>query len=176
MAVVSDVEIRLRADIARLQQDMNQARRSVDGAMSGITQAAQRARNALLGIAAGIGVGQIANMVDEYAKFTAQLKLASQSQREYAAGYADVKRIAAQSTQGLQETGVLYARIANGTRELGIAQKQVAAITETVNLSLLVSGATASEAASAQLQLSQAFASGTLLRQSTYLSCASDNS
>jgi tape measure domain-containing protein len=162
MAVVSDVEIRLRADIARLQQDMNQARRSVDGAMSGITQAAQRARNALLGIAAGIGVGQIANMVDEYAKFTAQLKLASQSQREYAAGYADVKRIAAQSTQGLQETGVLYARIANGTRELGIAQKQVAAITETVNLSLLVSGATASEAASAQLQLSQAFASGTL--------------
>jgi tape measure domain-containing protein len=115
-----------------------------------------------MGIAAGIGVGQIANMVDEYAKFTAQLKLASQSQREYAAGYADVKRIAAQSTQGLQETGVLYARIANGTKELGIAQKQVAAITETVNLSLLVSGATASEAASAQLQLSQAFASGTL--------------
>jgi len=130
--------------------------------MSSVTQAAQRARNALMGIAAGIGVGQIANMVDEYAKFTAQLKLASQSQREYAAGYAEVKRIAAQSTQGLQETGVLYARIANGTRELGIAQKQVAAITETVNLSLLVSGATASESASAQLQLSQAFASGTL--------------
>lgn len=162
MAVVSDIEIRLRADIARLQQDMNGARRTVDNAMGDIRSAANAAKTALAGIAAGIGFGQIARLTDEYAKFTAQLRLASVSQREYAAAYADVKRIASQSTQGLGETGVLYARIANGTRELGVAQKQVAAITETVNLSLLVSGATANEAASAQLQLSQAFASGTL--------------
>jgi tape measure domain-containing protein len=162
MAVVSDIEIRLRADIARLQTDMNAARRSVDGAMGGITQAAAGARNALMSIAGGLGAGALASMVDQYVKFTSQLKLATQSQREYNAAYADVKRIAAGSTQSLQETGVLYARIANGTRELGVSQKQVAAITETVNLALLVSGATANEAASAQLQLSQAFASGTL--------------
>lgn len=162
MAVISDIEIRLRADIARLQQDMNAARRSVDGAMGGITQAAQQARNALGGIAAGIGLSQLAGLVDQYVKFTSQLKLATQSQREYNTAYADVKRIAAGSTQGLQETGILYARIANGTRELGVSQKQLSDVVETVNLSLLVSGATASEAASAQLQLSQAFASGTL--------------
>lgn len=162
MAVVSDIEIRLRADIARLQQDMNAARRSVDGAMGGITQAAQQARNALGGIAAGLGAGALASMVDQYVKFTSQLKLATQSQREYNTAYADVKRIAAGSTQGLQETGVLYARVANGVRELGVSQKQLGNIVEVVNLSLLVSGATASEAASAQLQLSQAFASGTL--------------
>lgn len=162
MAVISDIEIRLRADIARLQQDMNAARRSVDGAMNNITQAANRARAALGGIVAGIGVSQIAGMVDQYVKFTSQLRLATESQREYNAAYADVKRIAAQSTQGLGETGTLYARIANGVRELGVSQRQLSEITEVVNLSLLVSGATASEAASAQLQLSQAFASGTL--------------
>lgn len=162
MAIVSDVEIRLRADIARLQQDMNAARRSVDTAMGGITQAAQGARNALASIVAGLGARELAGMVDQYVKFTSQLKLATQSQREYNAAYADVKRIASVSAQGLQETGVLYARIANGVRELGVSQKQMANITETVNLSLLVSGATANEAASAQLQLSQAFASGTL--------------
>ena len=160
--IVGEMEIRLRADIARLQRDMDSARQVVGNATAGMERAANAAKGALAGIAAGFGAHQFAGMIDEYQKFTAQLKLATQSQREYAIAYADVKRISTQSTQGLQETGVLYARIANGTRELGVAQKQVAAITETVNLSLLVSGATASEAASAQLQLSQAFASGTL--------------
>jgi len=160
--IIGDMEIRLRADIARLQRDMDSARQVVGNATAGMERAATAAKAALAGIAAGFGVQQFAGMVDEYVKFTSQLKLATQSQREYNAAYADVKRISSQATQGLQETGVLYARISNGVRELGVSQKQVAAITETVNLSLLVSGATASEAASAQLQLSQAFASGTL--------------
>ena len=160
--IVGDMEIRLRADIARLQRDMDDARRVVGNATAGMERAAQAAKAAFSGMLSALGGRELISMTDEYAKFTAQLKLATQSQREYAAAYADVKRIATQSTQGLGETGVLYARIANGTRELGVAQKQVAAITETVNLSLMVSGATASEAASAQLQLSQAFASGTL--------------
>ncbi|QOY96327.1 tape measure protein [Massilia sp. UMI-21] len=160
--IVGDMEIRLRADIARLQRDMNDARRVVTAATAGMERAARAAKSALGGIASALGGRELIQMTDEYTKFTAQLKLATQSQREYAAAYADVKRISTQSTQGLGETGVLYARIANGTRELGVAQKQVAAITETVNLALMVSGATASESASAQLQLSQAFASGTL--------------
>lgn len=160
--IIGDMEIRLRADIARLQRDMDSARQVVGNATAGMERAANAAKGAIASIAAGLGAQELGRMVDEYAKFTAQLKLASSSQREYAAAYADVKRISTVAAQGLQETGVLYARIANGTRELGVAQKQVAAITETVNLSLLVSGATASEAASAQMQLSQAFASGTL--------------
>jgi len=160
--IVGNLEIRLMADIARLQRDMTAARQSVSNATAGMERAANAAKAAIASIAAGVGVQQLASMVDQYVKFTSQLKLATQSQREYNTAYADVKRIAAGSTQGLQETGVLYARIANGTRELGVSQKQLSNIVETVNLSLLVSGATASEAASAQLQLSQAFASGTL--------------
>ena len=108
------------------------------------------------------GLAGIVSMSDEYKKYTSQLKLATVSQNEYNAAYADVKRIANNSQQSLAGTGTLYARIANGTRELGTTQKQVAEITETVNLALMVSGATATESASAQLQLSQAFASGTL--------------
>lgn len=141
---------------------MDAARRTVSDATTGMSRAADAAKAALAGIGAGIGLAQIIQMSDAYAKFTAQLRLASTSAREYAAAYGDVKRIATTSQQGLQETGVLYARIANGTRELGTSQKQVAAITETVNMALKVSGATTQESASAQLQLSQAFASGTL--------------
>jgi tape measure domain-containing protein len=160
--IIGDMEIRLRADIARLQRDMDSARQVVGNATAGMERAANAAKGAIASIAGALGVQQLGRMVDEYAKFTSQLKLATTSQREYAAAYADVKRIATQSTQGLMETGILYARIANGTRELGVEQKKVSQIVETVNLALVVSGAAASESASAQLQLSQAFASGTL--------------
>jgi tape measure domain-containing protein len=160
--IAGSIEIELFARIARLQSDMNQARQVVTRSTDGMERAANAAKAALAGIGAGIGLSQLVQMSDAYAKFTAQLRLASQSQREYAAAYGDVKRIANAAQQDLGATGMLYARIANGTRELGTTQKQVAAITETVNLALKVSGATATESASAQLQLSQAFASGTL--------------
>ncbi len=144
----------------------SESNREIDTVTRNMNNLASTVQNAMRNLAGAVGVGAgisgIIQMSDEYAKFTAQLKLASLSQREYLASYADVKRIANAANQGLLETGILYARIANGTRELGVAQKQVARITETVNLSLLVSGASATEAASAQLQLSQAFASGTL--------------
>ena len=160
--IVGDMEIRLRADIARLQADMTQARRIVTETQDKINAAANAMKTALAGIGIGAGLAEVIKMADEYAKFTAQLRLASTSAADYAASYDAVKRIAKTSQQDLASTGVLYARIANGTRELGTTQKQVAAITETVNLALRVSGATATESASAQLQLSQAFASGTL--------------
>jgi tape measure domain-containing protein len=160
--IIGDMEIRLRADIARLQRDMDAARQVVGNATAGMERAANAAKAAFAGIAAALGGQQLIAMADQYTKFTAQLKLATESQREYAAAYADVKRIATTAQAELGATGVLYARIANGTRELGVTQKEVAKITETVNLALKVSGATFEESHSAMLQLSQAFASGTL--------------
>jgi tape measure domain-containing protein len=160
--IVGDMEIRLSAGIARLQADMDRARAVVGDATAGIARAADAAKAALSAIGIGAGLSQIIAMSDQYAKFTAQLRLATQSTREYGIAYADVKRIATTAQADLGATGVLYARIANGTRELGIGQQQVAKITETVNLALKVSGATAEESSSAMLQLSQSFASGTL--------------
>lgn len=63
MALVSDIEIRLRADIARLQQDMDRARQQVGGAMSKITQLAKGAAGALAAIGAGMAVGALAGFV-----------------------------------------------------------------------------------------------------------------
>ena len=120
----------------------------------------------LSGVLRTVGIGlsavQIIGYVDQYTKFTAQLRLATNSATEFSNAISEVRRISNESQASLAETGVLYARIANGTRELGISQKQLAEITETVNLSLKVSGAGAQESASAMLQLSQAFASGVL--------------
>jgi len=160
--VISEMEIRLRADIASLQRDMNAARQTVTSATSGMARAADAAKSALAGIGLGLGIAQVIEMTDQYTKFTAQLRLATLSTREYTQAMASVKAISTTAQASIADIGVLYAKIANGTRELGNSQKKIAEITEVVGLGLKVSGATAQEASSAMLQLSQAFASGVL--------------
>ena len=164
--IVGNLEIRLMADIARLQRDMNAGRQVVSNAAAGMERAANAARTALASIGAGLiggmGLSQIMRMTDEYTKFTAQLKLGTNSQKEYAQAMEDVKRISTAAQNDIGATGVLYARIIASTRELGVTQAQVAKVTETVNLALAATGAGSAESASAMLQLSQAFGSGVL--------------
>lgn len=99
---------------------------------------------------------------DEYVKFNAQLSLAFRNGGDLSAAQADVLRISRAAQTGIAETGSLYARLFSSVKQLGFAQGEVAKVTETVALSLRVSGATAAESASAILQLSQAFGSGVL--------------
>ncbi len=160
--MANESRVIITADSAQAIREFNRLRTQSTSSLRDIASYSDKVGAALGAIGMGTGLAAIVSMSDEYTKFTAQLRLATVSQNEYNAAYADVKRIATASQQSLAGTGTLYARIANGTRELGTTQKQVADITETVNLALKVSGATATESASAQLQLSQAFASGTL--------------
>lgn len=134
----------------------------VESKMGKLEAIAARAKSSLALMGVGLGVNEIARLSDEYTKYTAQLKLATTSETEFANAKQMVSKIAKESQSDLAATGVLYARITNGTRELGLSQQKVGAITEAVTLSLKASGATQEESASATLQLSQAFASGTL--------------
>ncbi|QYG07173.1 tape measure protein [Janthinobacterium sp. PAMC25594] len=160
--MANESRVIITADSAQAIREFNRLRTQSTSSLRDIASYSDKVGAALGAIGMGTGLAAIVGMSDEYTKFTAQLRLATVSQNEYNAAYADVKRIATGSQQSLAGTGTLYARIANGTRELGTTLKQVTDITETVNLALRVSGATATESASAQLQLSQAFASGTL--------------
>ena len=65
MAIIGDLEIRLRADIARLSQDMNGARREVGGAMRNIESSVNLAKNALIGLGVAFGLGGIASMMTD---------------------------------------------------------------------------------------------------------------
>lgn len=117
---------------------------------------------ALASVAFGGGIAAVAQLSDQYGKYLAQLKLATTGQSEFTNAQNSVRRIATSAQSDLSSTASLYANITKSTRDLGIAQTQVASITETVSLALKVSGASTEEASSAILQLSQAFASGVL--------------
>src|SRR6185369_4232108 len=53
--MISEVEIRLRADIARLQQDMEQARKVVGGGLDKIDAAVGKTAGAFAGLAVSVG-------------------------------------------------------------------------------------------------------------------------
>lgn len=128
----------------------------------GAAHAVSILRSGVTTLLALFGGHEIISMIDSYTKFTAQLKLAADTQAEYAQAYSDVVRISKTAQSELGASGTLYARIQRSTEELGISQKRVADITESVALALRVGGATTMESASAMLQLSQAFAAGRL--------------
>ncbi|WP_312440227.1 tape measure protein [Janthinobacterium sp.] len=116
-----------------------------------------------LGIANDIG--QIVKLSDDYAKLTTQLRQSTSSVQEYGEAYDNVKRIAASGQTELAATAGLYAQVNDATKELGISQREVADITEALNLGVRVSGASAEESAAAFNNLSEAFENGTMSSQ-----------
>lgn len=147
---------------ARAPEQAAVANQRLSKSMEATASAARLISSAFAISGIGLGASQIIALSDGYTKFTAQLKLATKSASDYALAMGDVQRIAYGAQVGISEIGTLYARIANGTAELGLSQQRLADITEVVALSLKVSGATAAESSSAMLQLSQAFGSGVL--------------
>jgi len=63
MAAIGTLTIEMAANVARLQRDMDSARKSVDGAMAKITKAASSAKAALAALGIGLSVVGISNFV-----------------------------------------------------------------------------------------------------------------
>lgn len=61
--IISDMEIRLRADIARLQSDMDAARRTVGSAMDNISAKVKSAMSMFAGLAAGLSVVALGSFI-----------------------------------------------------------------------------------------------------------------
>jgi len=156
------IEIKLFADIARLQSDMNKANKTVDTAMRGIDKSVALARRAFGGLIGGTLIGQVIKLSDEYKRFDAQLKLSTKTLGEYSSAYENVIRISRTAQSEINAVGVLYARLNNNLREFNVTQNQVAAVTESISLALRVNNATVQETNSVMLQLSQSFGSGRL--------------
>jgi tape measure domain-containing protein len=118
---------------------------------------------ALGALGAGVfSIGAITRTADEYTKLSAQLRLSTDSQKQFNESLAAVDRISAQAQTDLGAVATLYSRLNNSFKGTGTTQQELTDITETATLALKVNGATTAESASAILQLSQAFGSGVL--------------
>lgn len=177
MPQVDPIILQLRADVASYNSKVSQAQKLTDqklGAIEAkgsameqsISKSFNQAAKSALSFAAGFVTVQLAreflDIADKAKNMAATLRLATAATGSYAVAQQDVARIAEQTRSGINETATLYAAFARSSKDLGISQEQVAAITQTVAESFIVSGTSAANAADGTRQLVQAFQSGVL--------------
>jgi len=115
---------------------------------------------ATLGLSYSI-VGAV-KLADSYTLLEARLKLVTSSFGELEEIQSKLFEQAQSSRANYAETANLYARLARSATELRLGQSDLLNVTDLINKSILISGATAQEASAGLIQFSQGLASGRL--------------
>ncbi|MGG5838759.1 tape measure protein [Huaxiibacter chinensis] len=148
----------LNGSMGRVEAGINRTERSV--------ASMERSMSSLTGIAkalmAALSIQQVAQYADAWVVVNNKLSNAIRPTEELADVTQRVFDISQQTRSSLEATATLYARLERATRSAGTSTADLTRLTETINKGLAVSGATAEEASSTMIQLSQALASGVL--------------
>jgi tape measure domain-containing protein len=150
----------------KMGNESQRASRKVRAASNSVDRLARSARNfigvSVGGFTAALAVRETVRAADSYANLRSQLRLVTDDQEALNRVYENTFQLAQDTRQDLESTINLYARLARATEEVGTSESDLLTITRAINQSFIVSGASAQEASSAILQLSQGIASGTL--------------
>lgn len=148
----------LNGSMGRLEASVNRTERSI-GSM-------ERTMSSLSGVAKGLlaalSVQQVASYADAWTELNnkvANSVRTGETQAEVMQRIFDVSQATQSSLNG---TATLYARLERGTRTYNTSAEDLTRLTTIINQGFAVSGATAQEAESAIIQLSQGIASGVL--------------
>lgn len=142
---------RLEASVNRTERSMANMERTMS-TLSGVAQ----------GVMAALSVQQVTQYADAWVTLNNKLTNAIRPNEQLGDVTQRVFDISQRTRSSLDATGTLYARLERATRSAGTSTGDLIKLTETINKGLTVSGATASEASSTMVQLSQALASGVL--------------
>lgn len=141
--------------LSRLEGGFDSAGRSASGFQSSISKLAGA-------ITAALSVKAIADYANAWVDISNKLVNAIRPHEDLATVTERVFKISQDTRGSLEATASLYGRLERATRSAGTSTADLATLTETINKGLVVSGATAEEASSTMIQLSQALASGVL--------------
>lgn len=146
--------------------------RSASGASGQVQALGSRLRevqnrlSSLHGLIAGgmfVGAGlSIAKTADHMQELNSQVKLVTSSHEEYVAVNERLHQMANKNLTDISATTGLYTNSARALSNLGKSQEEILKFTNAVSLAMGVGGKSASEQASAILQLGQAMQSGVL--------------
>lgn len=99
---------------------------------------------------------------DEWTTLNNRIRLVTSTQAEFAAAQSSLVSISQGTGQALNSIGSTYQALARSQKELGLTQKEVLQLTDTISKTMVIGGGTAEGNAAALVQLSQAFSSGVL--------------
>ncbi|MNC28212.1 hypothetical protein D3C75_764110 [compost metagenome] len=114
------------------------------------------------GLMAALSVQQVAQYADAWVTVNNKLANAVRPNEQLADVTQRIFDISQKTMSSLDATAAMYGRLERATRSAGTSTEDLSRIVTTINQGLAVSGATAQEASSTMIQLSQALASGVL--------------
>lgn len=172
---MTEATLRIKVDSSEVKTadkslaDLSRTSKTADGQTQQLTQtteklsgAAKAAATAFAALGVSLSVREIIQANDAWVSATNQLRLVTTGTENLTATQQSLLTVAKETRSSFESTVNLYARLARATTDMGLSQTDLLGITETINQSFAVSGATASEAAAAITQLSQGLAAGAL--------------
>ena len=172
MAQVGEIVYQVQMDVRQLltsQQQLEQRLNRMDSSFNRTSQSVnstERSMQSLSKVAAALTGYLSVSMVASYAEAWAVLNNKLSNSVRTSESLIDVTQRVFDITQAtrssLDATATLYARLERGTREYNTSAADLAKLTTIINQGFIVSGATATEAENAIIQLSQGIASGVL--------------
>lgn len=167
-----DLALRVRADLKNAIAQLDQLEKELDGTdksarkaskgLDSMSANAGKLKNILAGAVATVLFREIVQAADNFQLLNARLRLVTDSVEEAEKTYADLLDVSQRTRSELNGTVELYARLARSTKELNLSQRELVSLTEAINQSYKVSGATNQEAAASAVQLAQGLQAGAL--------------
>jgi len=163
------VQIDVRANAEQAQRSLNQLNNSVKNIESSANNVNKSFVNlgkvanfAAIAITAAFTGNAVTRAGDTYKRLNSQLRLVTKNAQSLAVAQQNVNRIAIQTRNNIESTANLYARLNRSATQLGKSQADTAKATKAISQAIQISGASASSAQAAIIQLGQGLASGTL--------------
>lgn len=126
-------------------------------------------KNAFLAIQgfqiAGFGLGQFVEAIDGVQRLSDRLNSTEGNARAAASAFEGLVQVANSNFSSIEDTAQVYNRLSLSLRSLGLDQQAILGLTDTLQKSFRLFGATSSEVTGSIIQLSQGLASGQLRGQ-----------
>lgn len=164
-------EILIRADVKGTPDLKNMAKEfgKINGSVKETTNVLKTFRNAFFALQglsfAGFGIRELTQSMDSYQKLSDRIKVFTGSQTEANSVMDGLARVADKTRSSIEGVATVYSRLALSLNESKLTSGDLLFVTEQLQNSFRLSGATAAEATGATIQLSQGLASGTLRGQ-----------
>lgn len=154
-----NIVIKIREDGSRV---VSRNVKEIGDAAGGASTQLISLKGILASIAASGLIAAVGSLADEYTNLQNKLRLVTTGTSNLARVTDELLGIANSTRSSFSATAEMYSRMANASKTLGLGQQQLLDFTKSVNQAIVLSGASASEAAGGLRQLSQGMAAGTL--------------
>ena len=142
------------------QSELSKIERSIDHLNKTAGKVEFFGKTLLAGFSGVQIVSSLKAQADHYTELSNKIKLVSDSEKQHAQAMAAVFDISMKTAQSTQAVSAVYQSFAQNAKELGISQRQVADVTETISKAVAISGASAAEAQNSLTQFGQVLLMG----------------